>query len=65
MWPEECTHVMYWMTIALLCRIDVSLVLPMYIESVPNRNSPPGILLCESRRKGRKVVKRTLLNLIS
>ena len=35
----------------------------MYIESVPNRNSPPCILLRESRRQGRKVIKRTLANL--
>ena len=35
----------------------------MYIESVPNRNSPPCILLRESHRQGRKVRKRTLANL--
>lgn len=35
----------------------------MYIEAVPNRNSPPAILLRESFRDGRKVKKRTLLNL--
>lgn len=35
----------------------------MYIESVPNRNSPPAILLRESYRDGGKVKKRTLLNL--
>src|SRR4051812_29255384 len=35
----------------------------MYIESVPNRNSPPAILLRESYRKGGKVRKRTLCNL--
>jgi hypothetical protein len=35
----------------------------MYIESVPNRNSPPAILLRESYREGDKVKKRTLLNL--
>ena len=35
----------------------------MYIESVPNRNSPPAILLRESYREGGKVKKRTLLNL--
>ena len=35
----------------------------MYIESVPNRNSPPAILLRESYRDGGKVRKRTLLNL--
>ena len=35
----------------------------MYIESVPNRNSPPAILLRESYREGGKVRKRTLANL--
>ncbi len=35
----------------------------MYIEAVPNRNSPPAILLRESYRDGGKVKKRTLLNL--
>jgi hypothetical protein len=35
----------------------------MYIESVPNRNSPPAVLLRESYREGGKVKKRTILNL--
>jgi hypothetical protein len=35
----------------------------MYIEAVPNRNSPPAILLRESYREGGKVRKRTLCNL--
>jgi hypothetical protein len=35
----------------------------MYIESVPNRNSPPAILLRESWREHGKVRKRTLANL--
>ena len=35
----------------------------MYIESVPNRSSPPAILLRESFRENGKVKKRTLLNL--
>jgi hypothetical protein len=35
----------------------------MYIESVPNRNSPPAILLRESYRDGAKVKKRTIVNL--
>ncbi len=35
----------------------------MYIESVPNRSSPPAILLRESFRDGRRVKKRTLANL--
>ena len=35
----------------------------MFIDTVPNRNSPPAILLRESFRDGRKVRKRTLTNL--
>src|ERR1700685_4713975 len=35
----------------------------MYVESVPNRGSPPAILLRESYREGKSVRKRTLLNL--
>ena len=35
----------------------------MYIESVPNRNSPPAVLLRESFRDAGKVKKRTLANL--
>jgi len=35
----------------------------MYIETVPNRNSPPAILLRESYRQNGKVCKRTLCNL--
>jgi hypothetical protein len=35
----------------------------MYIESVPNRNSPPAILLRESYRDRGKIKKRTIANL--
>ena len=35
----------------------------MYIERVPNRNSPPCTLLRESYRHGGKVKKRTIANL--
>jgi hypothetical protein len=35
----------------------------MYIESVPNRNSPPAVLLRESYRDGAKIKKRTIANL--
>jgi transposase len=35
----------------------------MYIERVPNRNSPPAILLRESFREGKTVRKRTIANL--
>ncbi len=35
----------------------------MYIERVPNRKSPPAVLLRESYREGGKVRKRTLANL--
>ena len=35
----------------------------MYIESIPNRNSPPAVLLREAYREAGKVKKRTLANL--
>ena len=35
----------------------------MYIERVPNRNSPPAVLLRESYREHGRVCKRTLANL--
>ena len=35
----------------------------MYVERIPNRNSPPAILLRESYRDGAKIKKRTLANL--
>src|SRR5258708_17377026 len=35
----------------------------MYIETVPNRNSPPAILLRQGWREGNKTRKRTLANL--
>jgi len=35
----------------------------VYIESIPNRNSPLAILLREGYREGGKVLKRTLANL--
>ena len=35
----------------------------MYVDAVPNRNSPPAILLRESWRDGSKTRKRTLANL--
>jgi Transposase DDE domain len=35
----------------------------MYIESVPNRNSPPAVLLRESYRDGARIKKRTIANL--
>lgn len=35
----------------------------MYIDVVPNRNSPPAVLLRESVRVGKRTVKRTLANL--
>ena len=35
----------------------------MYIARIPNRNSPPAILLRESYREGGKVKTRTIANL--
>ncbi len=38
-------------------------MIAMYIEKVPNRNSPPAVLRPESYREGDQVKKRTLANL--
>jgi len=38
-------------------------MIAMYIEKVPNRNSPPAVLLRESYREGDQVKKRALANL--
>jgi hypothetical protein len=35
----------------------------MYVEAVPNRNSPPAILLRDAWREGGRIRKRTLANL--
>jgi hypothetical protein len=35
----------------------------MYIDIVPNRNSRPAILLRESIREGKRIIKRTIANL--
>jgi transposase len=43
--------------------VFMCIVWAMYIEAVPNRNSPPAVLLRESYRVGGKIKKRTLLNL--
>ena len=39
------------------------MIVPMYIDVVPNRASPPAVLLRESYREGGKVKKPTLANL--
>jgi len=50
-----------------VCVIDIAgcaaYNVPMYIDAVPNRNSPPAILLRESFREDGKVRKRTIANL--
>ena len=41
----------------------MDIIVRMYIDLVPNRSSPPAVLLRESYREGGKVKKRTLANL--
>ena len=43
--------------------MSYGIIVVMYIEKVPNRNSPPAVLLRESYREEGKVKKRTLANL--
>ena len=35
----------------------------IYIESIPNRNSPPAILLRYAKRNGKRIERKTLANL--
>ena len=57
----KCRHVNVRYTAALLLDIDYNVV--MYITAIPNRSSPPAILLRESYREDGKVKTRTLANL--
>ncbi len=43
--------------------VRYAIIVPMYIERVPNRNSRPAILLRHAHREGRKIIKKTLANL--
>lgn len=57
----ECTHVNY---IIIPFNMIYSVYnIAMYIDTVPNRNSSPTILLRESHREGGKMVKTTIANL--
>jgi hypothetical protein len=47
----------------LHCQPNQFIVAAMFIERVPNRTSPPAILIRESFREGKKVSKRTLANI--
>src|SRR5262249_26346949 len=43
----------------------IGMIVVMYVVKVPNRGSPPAVLLRESYREGGKVKNRTLANLSS
>jgi len=45
--------------------MDMAIIAPMYIDIIPNRGSPPAVLLREARREGKKTRKRTIANLSS
>lgn len=54
---------MYVVSYYLIWRDICHILVSMYIDVVPNRNSKPAILLRESYRENGKVKKRTLANL--
>ena len=54
---------MYILGLFFACQRRIVYAVDMYIEAVPNRDSPPCILLRESYRVGNKVRKRTIANL--
>jgi transposase len=56
-----CTHVNRELSIDLL--YGVLYTVAMYVEVIPNRSSPPAILLRSASRQGKKILKHTLANL--
>ena len=52
-----------WYDTRLTPRWNPATILPMYVERVPNRNSPPAILIRQSRWHRGKVLKSTLANI--
>jgi transposase len=54
---------MYCDAMTHVASAQISYFSPMYIDIVPNRKSPPAILLRESVREGKRVRKRTIANL--
>ncbi len=56
-----CTHVIVFVLLDFMGHIVYNRA--MYIDIIPNRSSPPAILLRENHREGGKVVKKTIANL--
>ena len=54
-------HVIY--NYKLVLNVIEMYIISMYIATIPNRNSPPAVLLRESYREGGRVKNRTLANL--
>ena len=54
-------HVIY--NYKLVLNVIEMYIISMYIATIPNRNSPPAVLLRESYREGGRVKSRTLANL--
>src|SRR5437764_10107595 len=55
-----------WQACSVSCCLDVDtpgMIVVMYVVKVPNRGSPPAVLLRESCRQDGKVKNRTLANL--
>ena len=60
-----CWHVndKYYAIYVFTSGLDIAIIRRMYIATIPNRSSPPAILLREGYREGGKVKTRTLANL--
>jgi len=54
---------MYCIIFSLTDVVNIGIHIPMYIDRVPNRNSPPAILLREGWREDGTVRKRTVANI--
>ena len=56
-----CWHVKWLISIVIVENLPYTL--RMYVATIPNRGSPPAILLREGYREGKKVKTRTLANI--
>ena len=53
----------YGIILIYITLYTISVPMSIRIDKIPNRNSPPTILIRDNRRKGKKIIKKTLCNI--
>ena len=60
--PPFCVYICFHVLIHYVSMF-INSTMAIYIESIPNRNSPPAILLRYAKRNGKRIERKTLANL--